>query len=169
MKHRAIHAIVLALSLSFSAAPLSAANVQPLYDGFEPIENSKAFQRYLRRAETEQSKLVYLLERFSHAAFTVLFDGYRYEPKLVAGFARVFLLQKYSGHTASVFIKEWAHRSLITGEPIKIELPNGEVRFLSDILLEELSYLEEIRGIMKMVDARKAHGSAASPESVKGA
>jgi len=109
------------------------------------LENSDAFNRYIKRQPTEISKLVYLIDRFRDMNAVIIYDGNEHKADEAADYARRYLRQYYdTNQTAVNFIKLHAVRSSPGGEIIYIKFPDGKVRPLKDVLLEELKMLNDI-------------------------
>ena len=107
------------------------------------IPQSRALEQYRNRPVNELSKLIYLIDRFSEANATILYDGHQYRAALIAPLARLYLLKNYHGETARDWVRKRCYRSWRAGELIWGRVVYGqEFRPAHDILFEELDALD---------------------------
>jgi len=126
---------------------------QPLYPGFTTIKESAAYRRYVKRVASEQSKILYLIDRFAASKIEIDYDGYYLPAKLAAHFARLFVMQNYEGQTAEQWVHQWCHRTILRGNPIYVKLPDGSLRLGREVLFEELGNLSSVTGEAEAVKA----------------
>ena len=108
------------------------------------LQPSEAYRQYAHRPRTEFSKLIYLLDRFRSTDFMIVFDGITYDAKFALKFAKKYLAQNYKKEKAESWIKIHAYRTPGAGRIILMKFADGRSRPLRDVLLEELSLLEQV-------------------------
>lgn len=112
--------------------------------GLTAIEDSQAFQRYSVRRKSELSKLLYLMDRFRGTGFKVIYDGLEYDSEQAAQESRKFIAKNYKQEPAVDWIRNYAYRSNPGGNVIQVKTPQGEIRTLRDVLIEELEALGRV-------------------------
>ena len=133
---RFLSAFVLAFFV-FSFPSLAASEESVLV----PFKESAPYQQYLRRPKGELSKLAYLMDRLSTPDLKVLSDGDEFAADYFMKDAKRYL--PYSRHENAVnFIKNYFYRS-DSGTILYLKYPDGHLRSLRDVLLEELMDLEK--------------------------
>lgn len=151
-KDRKKHVLQFAAVLLFAAFVALSGSVlaeeetrsKPLYPGFTPIEESKAYQQYVLRPQTELSKLIFLIDRFGEADAQVLYENINYPASFSAKFCRAFLPIHYKQETAEYWVKHWATTSFPSGKPIWLKLPDGSFLRTRDVFLDELAALDRL-------------------------
>lgn len=107
------------------------------------IPQSHALELYRNRPVNELSKLIYLIDRFSEANATILYDGHQYRAALIAPLARLYLMRNYRGESARDWVRKRCYRSWKSGELIWGRVLYGQnFRPAHDILFEELDALD---------------------------
>lgn len=145
MRPHPLCGVFLLLSLLFShGRPLAAEPYALLYSGFPAIEHSKAFGRFLKRPPTDRSKLLYLIDRFAESKVQILYDGHYFDTAFASQFARWFLARHYRDESPRRWIMRWCNTSILSGELIRVRLPDGEFRLSREVLLDELKALESV-------------------------
>ena len=142
MKGRRISCLI-AFILLLATLPLpSASALDPLTFGLLPLEQSKAFQQYLTRPETEYSKIIFLIDRFGEAPIEIVYDGNYFNAVFSSKVARWFLGRNYRKETAREWILKWCNVAIFSGNLIWVKLPNGTFVLSREVLLDELKSLE---------------------------
>jgi len=114
-----------------------------------PVKESNAYKRYLHRTKNEQSKILYLLDRFLNSPLKVVYDGTTYDSNTAINFARSYVARNYRNENAASWIKIHAYRSNPKRKIIYMKLPNGKTKPFRDALLEELEALEKAYNSIK--------------------
>ena len=111
------------------------------------FRDSAAYRQFLKRRETEMSKLLYLLDRFKEVDFKVLYDGAEYDSAGALREAKKYIGRHYNKKDkAAEWIKRHAYRSEPGGRIIYLKFSGETQQFvLRDLLLEELEALERAR------------------------
>jgi hypothetical protein len=136
------------LTLAFLILFLSAANGfsaksdKSAFPGLNPIEESLAFQQYLERAVSEESKLIFLIDRFGESDFQIVYEGHYFNAPFAARVARWFMARRYREQSAREWIMTWCNSSVPAGNLIWVKLSNGKFKLSREILLVELKVLE---------------------------
>ena len=138
-----IAAGVWVLFLTFQQT-LSAAAVAPVYPKFPPMQESIAYQQFRTRPLTENSKLLYLIDRFAASDIEISYDGHYYSAEFTGRVARWFLARRYQHETAEQFIMKWCNASIPGGNLIWVKFPKGRFRLAREVLLEELKVLNKL-------------------------
>lgn len=106
------------------------------------MEKSEAFRQYKLRPPSENSKLIYLIDRFSDTEIEILYDSHFFSAKFSGRVARWFLSRHYKQEKAETWIMRWCNTSTPAGHLIWVKLPNGKFRLAREILFEELKVLD---------------------------
>lgn len=104
--------------------------------------NPRAIQQYSLRPESELSKILYLLDLFKGSKVLVVYDGVEYEYKVALKYSREYIARNYKNEDAEKWILKNASKSLQTNKPIYVKNSEGQLKQLSDILVEELKKLK---------------------------
>ncbi|MBN1688642.1 MAG: hypothetical protein JW893_06040 [Candidatus Omnitrophica bacterium] len=145
LKRVPIGIIFLGLSLNLFILPhlVTAQTAPVLYPGFAPIEESKAYLKFLESPKSDYAKILFLIDRFGEADAEIIYEGYVFSTTFAAHFARQFLSRQYRGETPEKWIMRWCNTSVIKGELIWVRLPNQKYKLSREVLLEEVKVLEE--------------------------
>ena len=108
-----------------------------------PLEESPAYQRFLRGPRTEMAKLLFILDRFHNTDYTVTFNGATYDANTAVRFGRDYLRKFYGGEKADEWLKIHAYHAGPDGRLIYIKSPSGEWRPMAEVFLEELEALNQ--------------------------
>lgn len=134
-------------ALNPTAAPAAAR--QNLYDGFQPLAESMAYQQYQRRPKTDLSKLLFLIDRFGQSKVEIIYDGFHFPAAKAAGMARWFLSRNYKKQTPEAWIFQWCNTTVPRGKIILVKLPDGSTELGREVLLGELAALERLENETK--------------------
>ncbi len=133
-----------ALILGASLSSGFAAEKEPLYPGFVPIRESKAYERFSKRTLCDASKLIYLIDRFADSEIKIVYDQQNYETAFVGTVARWFFARNYRKQTPRDWIMNWCNVSVITGRLIYVKLPDGRMLLARDVLLNEIDEINRV-------------------------
>ncbi len=115
------------------------------------VDESFAFQQYLKRPTTELSKLIYLMDHFKDADAKIIYDGNEYHVAKALRYAKKYLADHYkSNEKATAWLKAHAYRSQPKGNVIYAKFPEGKFRPMVEVLLETLTELEKTVSKAKM-------------------
>lgn len=113
-----------------------------------PLAQSRAFQQFQNRDDSERSKLLFLVDRLSESNIKeIMYEGRAYHPMLVTGIARLYLSRHYEQEPAEGWLSKWCFRTIRKGEPVWVKLANGECVNAKEVLLGELEKLETIDAV----------------------
>jgi len=104
--------------------------------------NADRFLREIRQGiRPEFAKLFLVTELLRDSNLTVVYGGTKYDVNSAIAKVRGYLARNYSGETAEEWIRKHLHRSPAQGEVIYFEYPDGRLRPVRDVLLDELRRL----------------------------
>lgn len=115
-----------------------------IYPGFQEVRETKAYEQFRARPQSEFSKLLFLIDRFSEADIQIVYDGHYFSTRFVSRLARWFLSRKYRSETSTEWILRWCSTTVPKGNYIWVKLPDGRFRRAREILLKELQLLEQV-------------------------
>ena len=84
-----------------------------------------------------------MIDRFTDSEVKIVYDGVYFEPGVVGPIARWFLAHHYSKETPEKWIMSWCNTSVPAGNLIYVQLPDGSFRLGREVLLQELTLLNE--------------------------
>jgi hypothetical protein len=105
-----------------------------------PLQESPAYQRFIRGPQTELAKLLCLLERFRGTELGVVFAGATYDANTAVQHGRTYLIKTYHDESADQWLKVHV-KAGPDGRPIYVKSSDGKRRPAGDLLLEELAVL----------------------------
>jgi hypothetical protein len=114
-----------AVSPSPATPPAAAVPKANLYEGFQPLAESRAFLQYQRRPKNDLSKLLFLIDRFGQSKVEIVYDGFHFPAAQAAGVARWFLARNYKKQTPEQWIFQWCNTTVPRGKIILVKLPDG--------------------------------------------
>ena len=106
------------------------------------VWESRAYQQYRLRPDSNFSKLIYLIDHFSVCDIEIVYDGHYFKAPFVARVARWFLATHYKKETTKEWILRWCSTTIPQGTPIYVKLPNGKFRLAREVLTEQLEELD---------------------------
>ncbi len=114
--------------------------------GIQPIAESQAYQKFLNRPKNEISKLSFLIDRFRDMGVIVIYEGHEFDAEKAAQFAKKYLKENYKpgDGSAESWIKLHCYRSEASKEVIQMRFPDKKEKPVRDVLLEELTELNQI-------------------------
>ncbi len=120
-------------------------SVPVLAEGLPPISESRAFQLYRQRSQTELSKLIYLLDRYRNTDYLIHYEGRDFDSRVALQEAKKYLATHYANESATRFIEENAYRPKGGSGILYLKTPKGDMSLLKDVLLSELKALETVK------------------------
>jgi hypothetical protein len=134
MKHKALTLKLLACLILTSGIAFAQISINP-------IEQTPAYQNYLKRPRCEFSKLLYLVDRIKSAEdYKVIYNDREYEPGKMICIVRLYVTKSYKNEKAEKWVQTHAYRTQ-HGRLIYVREPSGKTRILKDLLLDELKVL----------------------------
>lgn len=143
MKKQFSFVMFLLIFFQIATAAFSKQDSLAVEAGIPSIQESQAFTEYAKRPQTELSKLLFLIDRFSDTQFEVIYDGTYYEADFVEKVSRWFLSYRYKQESAEKWVNVWCSTTMVQGNPIWVKMPNGKFRLAREVLLEELGNLNQ--------------------------
>ncbi len=140
---RAVLLLVAILILSSQPA-VFAKDYAPIYPGFPSIRECKAYKKFSTRTYSEFSKILYMIDRFSDSQILINYDDQNYTAAFSTTVARWFLSRNYKKQTAREWIKQWCNKSILSGKPIYVKLPDGKFLLAREVLSDEVEALEQV-------------------------
>ena len=136
-------ALVLLMILLNAGTGFSDESDKPLYPGFTPIIQSNAFQKFLSRPVNDESKILYLIDRFADSNIEIVYDGHYFSAALATSVAKWFFSRRYHKETPKQWVMKWCNSTVPSGNLIWVKLPNGKFKLSREILLAEVKSLDE--------------------------
>jgi len=112
-------------------------------EGLEPVEQSQAYQEFLKKPGNDLAKMICLLNYFSTAPVVVQFDGIDYAPQIAYPIGLVYLMTNYHNEDPERWAKKHCYRSLFGNNIIFLKFRDGSSRPARDVILEKYRELEE--------------------------
>ncbi|MEI7751059.1 MAG: hypothetical protein WCJ71_03110 [Candidatus Omnitrophota bacterium] len=132
--------IVLSISLSFSFLGMVPAVLGA--EGLEPIEQSQAYQEFLKKPANDLAKMVCLLNYFRTAPVVVQFDGTDYTAQAAYPFGLVYLMTNYRNEQPEQWAKKHCYRTLFGNNIIFFKFQDGSSRPARDVIIDKYRELE---------------------------
>lgn len=123
---------------------VTAEELAPLYPGFPPIRESKAYKKFSTRTYSEFSKILYLIDRYSDSQILINYEDQNYNAAFSTTVARWFLSRNYKKQTAKEWVIQWCSKSILASKPIFVKLPNEKFVLAREVLEAELADLERV-------------------------
>ncbi len=114
-------------------------------EGLQPMEQSQAFQDFLKKPANNFSKLVCLLNYMRTAPVKVQYEGIDYSIEVAYPVGLVYLMTNYKNENPEEWVRKNSYRSLFTNKIIYLKLPNGNYVPARDVLIEKFHELEAVR------------------------
>ena len=133
--------VVLSISLSFVFLGTVPALLGA--EGLEPVEQSQAYQEFLKKPGNDLAKMICLLNYFRTAPITVQFDGIDYTAQAAYPFGLVYLMTHYRNEDPEQWAKKHCYRSLFGDNIIFFKFQDGSSRAARDVILEKYHELQE--------------------------
>ena len=130
---------IAALSLGVLLFPLSL----PSGLAQEAIRDTPAYKQFAKKPQNDFAKLIFLMNYYRNAAFTIVFDGADYTPQFAFPFAQVYLFTHYNNESAAKWIKQHCYRSPFNQNIIYLRFPSGRYDPARDVILRDLAQLEK--------------------------
>ncbi len=130
------------ISLVVPAAVAGERNVEVFLTQLPAVEETRAFEQYRSRPQSELSKMIYLIDRFGETNAEVIYAGKTFKTGMVARVARWFIKTHYNDEKAKGWINKWCYRTIPSGELVWVKGRDGSYFSARDILLADLGRLE---------------------------
>ncbi|MFA5159917.1 MAG: hypothetical protein WC484_05365 [Candidatus Omnitrophota bacterium] len=131
------------LSIAFSFVFLGTVSAVLGAEGLEPVEQSQAYQEFLRKPGNDLSKMICLLNYFRTAPIVVQFEGIDYTAQAAYPFGLVYLMTNYRNEDPERWAKKHCYRSLFGNSIIFFKFRDGSSRPARDVILGKYHELEE--------------------------
>ena len=112
-------------------------------EGLQPVEQSRAYQEFLKKPGNDLSKMVCLLNYFRTAPVVVRFEGIDYTAEAAYPFGLVYLMTNYRNEQPEQWAKKHCYRSLFGNNIIFFKFQDGSSRPARDVIIEKYHELEE--------------------------
>ncbi len=109
----------------------------------QPLEESQAYQDFLKKPASDLSEMICLLNYFRTAPLTVQYDGIDYTPQFAYPYGLVYLMTNYHNEKPQDWAKKHCYRSLFGNNIIFFRFQDGSSRPARDVILEKYDELEE--------------------------
>jgi hypothetical protein len=134
---RRILLLVVSLSLALSSAVVSPAQAM------EAIRDTEAYKQFSKKPQDDFAKMIFLMNYYKAAPFTIVFDGSDYSPAFAFPIAQVYLFTHYKNEKAASWIKQHCYRSAFSQNIIYLRFPDGKYEPARDVILSDLKLLEK--------------------------
>jgi hypothetical protein len=131
------------LAVSFSLFSLGTAPAVLGAEGLQPVEQSQAYQEFLKKPANDFSKMICLLNYFRTAPVMVQFDGIDYTAEAAYPFGLVYLMTNYRNEKPEQWARKHCYRSLFGNNIIFFKFRDGSSRPARDVIIEKYHELEE--------------------------
>jgi len=112
-------------------------------EGLEPMEQSQAYQEFLKKPANDFSKMICLLNYFRTVPAVVQFEGIDYAPEFAYPIALVYLMTNYHNENPEQWARKHCYRSIFNNRIIYLKFKDGSSRPARDVILEKYHELEE--------------------------
>lgn len=105
--------------------------------------DTEAYRQLVKKPKVDEfSKMVFLMNHYRTAPFTIVYEGSDYKPDFVFPFAQIYLFTHYRQEKAAKWAKKHCYRSLIKQEIIYVRYPDGKYETARELTLRDLAQLE---------------------------
>jgi len=111
-------------------------------EGLEPVEQSQAYQEFLKKPGNDLAKMVCLLNYFRTAPVVVRFEGIDYTAQVAYPIGLVYLMTNYRNEKPDDWAKKHCYRSIFSNKIIYLKFEDGSLRPARDVILEKYHELE---------------------------
>jgi hypothetical protein len=129
--------------LFFSLVFLGTVPVIFAAENLQPVEESQAYQDFLKKPSSDLSKMICLLNYFRTAPVIVQFEGTDYTAQAAYPFGLIYLMTNYRNENPEDWAKKHCYRSLFGNNIIFFKFQDGSSRPARDVILEKYHELEE--------------------------
>ena len=109
----------------------------------EPIRETEAYRQFTKKPQNDFSKIIFLMNYYRTAPFTIVFDGSDFTPDFAFPFAQIYLFIHYKGEKAAPWIKKNCYRSPVGQNIIYLRFPSGKYKPAKEVILRDLAQLEK--------------------------
>jgi hypothetical protein len=132
---------VFVLALNFFA--VGAVPAAQSAENLEPVEQSKAYQDFLKKPTNDFSKMVCLLNYFRVQPVMVRFEEIDYTAQFAYPFGLTYLMTHYKNESPEQWARKHCYRSPFNNTIIFLKFQDGSFRPFRDVVLEKYQELEE--------------------------
>ncbi len=111
-------------------------------EALEPVEQSQAYQEFLKKPGNDLAKMVCLLNYFRTAPVVVRFEGIDYTAQVAYPIGLVYLMTNYRNEKPDAWAKKHCYRSIFSNKIIYLKFEDGSLRPARDVILEKYHELE---------------------------
>lgn len=111
-------------------------------EGLEPVEQSEAYQEFLKKPANDFSKMICLLNYFRASPVVVRFEDVDYTALAAYPFGLVYLMTNYRNEKPEEWAKRHCYRSIFTNKIIYFKFQDGSSRPARDVIIEKFHELE---------------------------
>jgi hypothetical protein len=111
-------------------------------EGLRPVEQSQAYQEFLKKPENDLSKMICLLNYLRDEPIVVRYEGVDYSAQAAYPFGLVYLMTNYHNENPVEWAKQHCYRSLFSNSIIFFKFQDGSSRPGRDVILEKYHELE---------------------------
>jgi hypothetical protein len=131
------------LSVSLGAVFFGTVPVALGAEGLEPVKQSPAYQEFLKKPDTDLSRMICLLNYFRTAPVIVRFEGVDYTAEAAYPFGLVYLMTNYRNEKPEEWARKHCYRSLFGNNIIFFKFQDGSSRPARDVIIDKFHELEE--------------------------
>ena len=111
-------------------------------EGLRPVEQSQAYQEFLKKPENDLSRMICLLNYLRDEPIMVRYEGIDYTAQAAYPFGLVYLMTNYHNENPEDWAKKHCYRSLFSNSIILFKFQDGSSRPARDVILEKYHELE---------------------------
>lgn len=108
------------------------------------FRETEAYRQFVKKPQNDFAKIIFLMNYYRTAPFTIVFDGADYTPEFAFPFAQVYLFTHYKQEKAVPWIKKHCYRSVIGQNVIYLRFPSGKYEPARDVILRDLAELNRV-------------------------
>ena len=132
-----ITSVIVSISFSFVfGGAVSAA------EGLEPVEQSQAYQEFLKKPANDLSEMICLLNYFRTAPVVVQFEGIDYAAQVAYPVGLIYLMTHYRNEKPEQWARKHCYRSIFSNKIIYLKFQDGSSRPFRDVVIEKFHELE---------------------------
>lgn len=112
-------------------------------EGLEPLEQSAAYQEFLKKPGNDLAQMICVLNYFRTAPVIVQYDGIDYTAEAAYPVGLVYLMTNYRNEQPEQWTKKHCYRTLFGNNIIFLKFQDGSSRAARDVILEKYHELQE--------------------------
>ena len=109
----------------------------------QPLEESQAYQDFLKKPPSDLSKMICVLNYFRTAPLLVQYDGIDYAVQFAYPYGLVYLMTNYHNENPEQWVRKNCYRSLFGNNIIFFKFQDGNYVPARDVMLEKFHELEK--------------------------